>query len=61
MVEMAVRVRFRAPWPDGVAMVRFRNLVVHRYEDIDPAVLAHVLADHLVDLDEFVREIQAHA
>lgn len=41
-------------------MVRFRNLIVHRYESIDPEILVGILERHLTDFDHFVKEIENH-
>jgi uncharacterized protein YutE (UPF0331/DUF86 family) len=42
------------------AMVRFRNLVVHRYEDIGVNILYSILRDRLPDFEEFIREITGY-
>jgi uncharacterized protein YutE (UPF0331/DUF86 family) len=34
-------------------MVGFRNLVVHRYEYVDPCILIDIVNDHLDDFDDF--------
>ncbi len=41
-------------------MIRFRNLIVHRYEFIDPEILIGILERHLPDFDYFVKEIEDH-
>lgn len=41
-------------------MVGFRNLVVHRYEFVDLAVLADVVNNQLEDFDAFRREVEAY-
>jgi len=38
-------------------MVQFRNLVVHRYDTIDNAMLAEIVRNHLADFDRFIAEI----
>ncbi|NJN95207.1 MAG: DUF86 domain-containing protein [Anaerolineales bacterium] len=38
-------------------MVRFRNYIVHRYEQVDTAILTDVVNNHLVDFDQFRAEI----
>ncbi len=40
-----------------VGMVRFRNILVHNYLDIDAALVHRLLAQHLADFDQFSREI----
>ncbi len=48
--------------PDQAAtmrrMVGFRNIVVHGYTAVDPAILRHVVEHHLGDLGEFVTAIR---
>jgi len=41
-------------------MVRFRNFIVHRYERIDPEVLATVVRRQLADFDRFRDEVLAY-
>ncbi|MFW5802810.1 MAG: type VII toxin-antitoxin system HepT family RNase toxin [Verrucomicrobiota bacterium] len=41
-------------------MVRFRNLIVHRYEQIETDILATIVNKHLNDFDRFTSEIRAH-
>lgn len=38
-------------------MIQFRNLVVHRYEQVDSTVLAGILSNHLDDLAAFRDEV----
>jgi len=40
-----------------VAMVRFRNLVVHQYEEIDPEILYSIVSKKLDDFRRFRNEI----
>lgn len=40
-------------------IVAFRNVVVHRYLDVDPAIVRAILESHLGDLTEFVRTIRS--
>jgi uncharacterized protein YutE (UPF0331/DUF86 family) len=39
-------------------IVGFRNIVVHRYLDVDPRVVRSVVETNLGDLGEFVRSIR---
>jgi uncharacterized protein YutE (UPF0331/DUF86 family) len=39
-------------------MVGFRNIAVHEYQALDPAVLERIVEKHLVDLDEFADAIR---
>lgn len=41
-------------------MIRFRNFVVHRYENIETDVLVAILTNHLGDFDQFNKEIQSY-
>lgn len=41
-------------------MIQFRNLVVHRYDTVDNAVLLDILRNHLDDFDRFVGEIRKY-
>lgn len=41
-------------------MVGFRNLVVHRYDRIDPAILVNIVNDHLDDFERFRDEVTAY-
>lgn len=38
-------------------MAQFRNFVVHRYEQVDVAVLANMVNQYLVDFEQFREEI----
>jgi len=38
-------------------MVRFRNFIVHRYEQVDNAILVTMVQRHLVDFERFRGEI----
>lgn len=40
-------------------MVRFRNFVVHRYENIDTQILFSIITKHLGDFSLFIKEIRA--
>lgn len=42
-------------------MVQFRNFIVHRYERIDPAILADVVNRRLGDFDLFRKQVMAYA
>jgi uncharacterized protein YutE (UPF0331/DUF86 family) len=41
-------------------MVRFRNFIVHRYENIDVEILAFVLNRRLFDFEQFRDEVLAY-
>ncbi|MCC6782163.1 MAG: DUF86 domain-containing protein [Planctomycetes bacterium] len=40
-------------------IVGFRNLVVHRYLEVDPAIVRGMLETSSVDLSDFVRSIRS--
>lgn len=40
-----------------ISMVGFRNIAIHDYEAIDPAILKSILTSHLPDLEEFYTSI----
>lgn len=42
-------------------MIRFRNFIVHRYEDIQDHIVVNILRNHLDDFTHFVREIEDNA
>ncbi len=42
-------------------MVQFRNLVVHRYEHVDPGILADIVRNRLGDFERFRAEVLAYA
>ncbi len=44
-----------------VTIVRFRNLIVHQYEEIDPAILFDLVTNRLVDFRRFRDEIDRAA
>jgi uncharacterized protein YutE (UPF0331/DUF86 family) len=39
-------------------IVGFRNIVVHRYLDVDPAIVRSVLTTNLGDFGDFVRAVR---
>ena len=41
-------------------MVQFRNFIVHRYEQVDVAILVDVVNTHLRDFDRFRTEVLAY-
>lgn len=42
-------------------MIKFRNLIVHRYEQIDTDILVTIVNDYLGDFDHFTHEIEQYA
>lgn len=45
---------------DLVRMVGFRNIAVHDYQAIDPAILRSIVRDHLGDLEAFLAAVAPH-
>lgn len=41
-------------------IIQFRNLVVHRYEYVDVAILAEILNHHLTDFEMFRHQVLRH-
>ncbi len=41
-------------------MVRFRNLIVHRYEEVDLSILFGIITQHLDNFEEFGREVRSY-
>lgn len=41
-------------------MVQFRNFIVHRYEQVDVAILVDIVNRRLDDFECFIREIRAY-
>ena len=41
-------------------MVQFRNFVVHRYESVDPEILADMVNRRLVDFQQFREEVLSY-
>ncbi len=41
-------------------MIRFRNFIVHRYEQIEPAVIVAILTNRLDEFDAFIKEIETY-
>lgn len=39
------------------SMVRFRNIIVHEYEEVDPQIMWDILQNHLADFRSFRDEI----
>lgn len=46
--------------PHYQAMIRFRNLVVHRYWEVDPSRVYDILRDHLDNFARFAKDIVAY-
>ncbi len=42
-------------------MVQFRNIVVHRYENVDNEIIVGILKRNLDDFDKYINEIQGYA
>lgn len=42
-------------------MVQFRNIVVHRYENVDNDIIVGILKRNLDDFDKYINEVRAYA
>lgn len=42
------------------AIAGFRNVLVHGYLDVDPAVVHRILNERLEDFPDFARQVEAH-
>jgi uncharacterized protein YutE (UPF0331/DUF86 family) len=42
------------------AMVGFRNIAVHQYQQLDVNILKRIISEHLGDLEQFVTAIKAN-
>ncbi len=42
-------------------MVQFRNIVVHRYENVDNEIIVGILKRHLDDFDKYINEVLRYA
>ena len=38
-------------------MAKFRNVVVHQYEKIDPAIVVSILHENLADFEKYIKAI----
>ena len=41
-------------------MIKFRNMVVHRYENIDPIILFDIITNRLDDYRKFIDEVRKY-
>jgi uncharacterized protein YutE (UPF0331/DUF86 family) len=57
LIETLVRLGILKSADPYRGMVRFRNLIVHRYETIDPAVVFDICTHHLGDFVSFRDEV----
>jgi uncharacterized protein with HEPN domain len=42
-------------------LIRFRNFVVHRYENVRDEIILDILRNHLDDLGRFINEVESNA
>lgn len=42
-------------------LVGFRNIIVHRYESVQPEILLRLVNEHLEDFERFVQEVLTYA
>ena len=43
------------------AMIKFRNFIVHRYENIEPEILFDIISNRLNDYTAFIDEVRVYA
>ena len=56
-IERCIQMGALTPDENYSRMVRLRNFLVHRYEHIDPDILANMVNRHLSDFEKFRNEI----
>lgn len=59
-IERCIQMGALTPDENYTRMVRLRNFLVHRYEHIDPDILANMVNRHLGDFEKFRNEILAY-
>jgi uncharacterized protein YutE (UPF0331/DUF86 family) len=59
-VGRVIQIGALTPDENYTRMVRLRNFIVHRYEHIDPDVLANMINRHLGDFEKFRDEVLAY-
>lgn len=56
-IERCIQMGALTPDENYTRMVRLRNFLIHRYEHIDPDILANMVNRHLGDFEKFRNEI----
>jgi uncharacterized protein YutE (UPF0331/DUF86 family) len=59
-IERSIRTGILSDAPAYRQMAQFRNFIVHRYEQIDAAILVNMVNRQLADFDRFRDEILHH-
>jgi len=59
-IERCVKLGVLSSEDTYAKMVQFRNVVVHRYENIDPVILADIVRLRLGDFEQFRDEVLQH-
>lgn len=59
-VTRSIQMGALTPDENYTRMVRLRNFLVHRYEHIDPDILANMVNRHLGDFEKFRDEVLAY-
>lgn len=59
-IERCIQMGALTPDENYTRTVRLRNFLVHRYEHIDPDILANMVNRHLGDFEKFRNEILAY-
>jgi uncharacterized protein YutE (UPF0331/DUF86 family) len=59
-IERCIQMGALMPDENYTRMVRLRNFLVHRYEHVDPDILANMVNRHLGDFEKFRDEVLAY-
>jgi uncharacterized protein YutE (UPF0331/DUF86 family) len=57
-MEQLRKMKILRPFPEYSNMVKFRNLIVHRYEKIDPEIVYSIIRNKLPLFESFVEDIR---
>jgi uncharacterized protein YutE (UPF0331/DUF86 family) len=57
-MEQLQKMKILRPFPEYSNMVKFRNLIVHRYEKIDPVIVYSIIRNKLPLFESFVEDIR---
>jgi len=57
-IEQLQKMKIIRTLPEYVNMVKFRNLIVHRYEKIDPEIVYSIIQNKLPLFESFIEDIR---
>jgi uncharacterized protein YutE (UPF0331/DUF86 family) len=57
-IEQLQKLKILRPLPEYANMVKFRNLIVHRYEKINPEIIYSILKNKLPLFESFIEDIR---